>query len=323
MKLFVLCCGLVGVYFTHVFQDSLSDTWAIPGLPKCQWPLQWRHNERDGVSNHRRLDCLLNRLLRRRSKRASMLRFTGLCDENPPLNVWMPIVTNVIIYAWLTIRVAEVTIGHSTMDTCLCLWVKTFQGEENYAYYLTHRGSNKSTGILYKTYQNGIFKKKVFPLLHISFNFVPIGTFDNMLAKVPVMVWRQTDGGSLTQWWPNSLTHVCVNGLQYAKHIELRHSFTKMSFTKAFFTKTSGIHFIKNIRRQNPSWWRHQMEKNSALLAFCAGNSPVTGEFSAQRPVTRSFDVFVDLRLNQQLNKQWRRLGFETPARSLWRHCNV
>ena len=39
------------------------------------------------------------------------------------------------------------------------------------------------------------------------------------------------------------------------------------------------------------SWWRHQMETFSALLARCAGNSPVSGEFPAQRPVTRSFDV--------------------------------
>ena len=37
----------------------------------------------------------------------------------------------------------------------------------------------------------------------------------------------------------------------------------------------------------------------SASLALCAGNSPVTGEFPAQRPATRSFDVFFDLRLNQ------------------------
>ena len=51
-------------------------------------------------------------------------------------------------------------------------------------------------------------------------------------------------------------------------------------------------------------WWRHQMETFSALLAICAGNSPVTGEFNAQRPVTRSFDVFFDLRLNERLNNQ-------------------
>ena len=48
------------------------------------------------------------------------------------------------------------------------------------------------------------------------------------------------------------------------------------------------------------SWWRHQMEPFSALLALCAGNSPVPGEFPAQNPVTRSFDVFFDLRLNKR-----------------------
>ena len=43
----------------------------------------------------------------------------------------------------------------------------------------------------------------------------------------------------------------------------------------------------------------------SALQAICAGNSLVTGEFPAQRPVTRSFDVFFDLHLNKPLSKQW------------------
>ena len=50
------------------------------------------------------------------------------------------------------------------------------------------------------------------------------------------------------------------------------------------------------------SWWRHQMETFSALLAICAGNSPVTCEFTAQRLVTRSFDVFFDLLLDKQIN---------------------
>ena len=45
------------------------------------------------------------------------------------------------------------------------------------------------------------------------------------------------------------------------------------------------------------------METFSALLAICVGNSPVTGEFPAQRPGTRSFDVYFDLRLNKQLFK--------------------
>ena len=71
------------------------------------------------------------------------------------------------------------------------------------------------------------------------------------------------------------------------------------------------------------SWWRHQMETFSALLTICAGNSPVTGEFPAQRPVTRSFDVFFNLRLNKRLTKQSWGWWFETPSRPLWRHDNV
>ena len=65
------------------------------------------------------------------------------------------------------------------------------------------------------------------------------------------------------------------------------------------------------------------MKTFSALLALCAGNSPVTGESPSQRPVTRSFDVFFDLRLNKRLSKQSRRRWFEMPSRSLWRHRNV
>ena len=61
----------------------------------------------------------------------------------------------------------------------------------------------------------------------------------------------------------------------------------------------------------------------SVLLALCAGNSPVTGELPSQRPVTWNFEVFFDLCLNKQLNKQSWGWWFETPSRSLWRHCNV
>ena len=48
--------------------------------------------------------------------------------------------------------------------------------------------------------------------------------------------------------------------------------------------------------------WHNQMETFSAWLALCARNSPVTGEFPSQRPVTRSFDVFFHLCLNKGLS---------------------
>ena len=71
------------------------------------------------------------------------------------------------------------------------------------------------------------------------------------------------------------------------------------------------------------SWWHHEMETFFALLAICAGNSSVPGEFPAQRPVTRSFDVFFDLRLNKRLSKQSWGWWFEMPSGPLWRHRKV
>ena len=72
------------------------------------------------------------------------------------------------------------------------------------------------------------------------------------------------------------------------------------------------------------SWWRHQMETFSALLILCEGNSPITGEFPSQRPMTRSFDIFsLICTKTKWLSKPSRPSWFETPSLSLWRHCNV
>ena len=59
----------------------------------CCYPsyiLQWRHNERNGVSNHQPDDCLLKHWFRHRSKNTSKLRVTGLCEGNSPMTVEFP-----------------------------------------------------------------------------------------------------------------------------------------------------------------------------------------------------------------------------------------
>ena len=86
--------------------------------------------------------------------------------------------------------------------------------------------------------------------------------------------------------------------------------------------ETDGLMTSQTPLFGNGSRWRHQMETFSALLALCAENSSVTGEFLTQRPVVWSFDVFFDLCLNKQLNKQSWVWWLETPSCSLWRHCN-
>ena len=79
----------------------------------------------------------------------------------------------------------------------------------------------------------------------------------------------------------------------------------------------------QNIRNMTiETWWHHQMETFSTLLAIFAGNSLVPGEFPTQRPVTWIFDVFFDLRLNRQLSKQWWGWWFEKLSHPLWCHCN-
>ena len=62
---------------------------------------------------------------------------------------------------------------------------------------------------------------------------------------------------------------------------------------------------------------------NGNIFRHLCGDSLVTGEFPTQRLVTRSFDVFFDLRLNKPLSKQSWGWWFETPSNPLCRHCNA
>ena len=158
--------------------------------------LLWRHNEHGSVSNHQPHDCLLKRLFRRRSKKTSKPRVTGLCVGNSPGTGEFP--------------------------------AQMASNAENVSSWWRHHGET--------------------------------------IPKSRIMCRLKNN------WWG------CI------------------------------------------SWWRHQMETIFVLLALCAGNPPVSGEFPAQR---RSFDVFFDLRLNKPLSKQSLGWWFETPSRPLQSHCNV
>ena len=78
-KFAIACC--------YALRDLLSDPIISLHVPVS---LEWRHNERDGVSNHQPHDCLLNRLFSRRSKKISKLRVTGLCAGNSPVTDEFP-----------------------------------------------------------------------------------------------------------------------------------------------------------------------------------------------------------------------------------------
>ena len=83
------------VYFFHVLLITISlkiyQHWSRSTLALKRWELlQWHHNDLGGVSNHRRPNCLFNRLFKRRSKKTSKLRVTGLCEGNPPVTGGFP-----------------------------------------------------------------------------------------------------------------------------------------------------------------------------------------------------------------------------------------
>ena len=88
--------------------------------------------------------------------------------------------------------------------------------------------------------------------------------------------------------------------------------------------KAPGIAFPASLLASNKNHSKHDdVIKWKHFPRYWPIVRGMTGEFPAQRPVTRSFDVFFDLRLNERLSKQSWGWWFETPSCSLWRHCNV
>ena len=86
---FCTCCSRPTLsHYKPCWANADSDAYSC--VIMCSISLEWRHNELDGVSIHRRLDCFLNRLFRRRSKKTSKLRVIGLCEGNPPVTGGFP-----------------------------------------------------------------------------------------------------------------------------------------------------------------------------------------------------------------------------------------
>ena len=83
--------------------------------------------------------------------------------------------------------------------------------------------------------------------------------------------------------------------------------------------------YVADWRRFPKFQWSMMTSSNGNIFRVTGplcGEFTGHGEFPTQRPVTRSFDVFFDLRLNKRLSKQPWGWWFETPSLSSWRHCN-
>ena len=76
-------CGQCTITWCQHDMETLLTLYERNPTVVCDSPLRWRHNARNSVSNHQPHDCLLNRIFRRRSKKISKLRVTGLCAGSP------------------------------------------------------------------------------------------------------------------------------------------------------------------------------------------------------------------------------------------------
>ena len=155
-------------------------------LPRCQNSmlnnssplLHWRHNGCDCVPNHQPYDCLLNRLFRRRSKKISKLRVTGLCEGNSPGTGNSP-------HKW---PVTPKMFPFYDVIMPRTNWMP-FHGR----HFEMHFGE---------------WKFMYYDLIQIVPTFVPKGPFDNNSILVQVIAWRRTSDKPLSECWPSSMTHL-------------------------------------------------------------------------------------------------------------------
>ena len=122
-----------------------------------------------------------------------------------------------------------------------------------------------------------------------------------------------------SKFWKAHFLHGQHHFTDEAQFTEQRECFSILSCSKIIYWPV----WIRRVTSVNCchsfaatlTWWHHEMETFSALLALCAGNSPVT--------LTKASDAgFLWSGLNKRLGKQSGRRWFEMPSRSLWRHCN-
>ena len=139
--------------------------------PEC-W-LQWRHNERDGVSDHQPHDCLLNRLFRRRSKKTSNLRRTGLCAENSPVTGEFS--------AQMVSNVKNIYLMTSSWTTIS--WNLPWNGERHFNMVLRRNDMIKS---VLNVWVNGIGLKKNQKHKYTYFNF-----YGNLLTTRLSYLWHK------------------------------------------------------------------------------------------------------------------------------------
>ena len=146
--------------------------------------------------------------------------------------------------------------------------------------------------------------------IKISLKIVPKVPINNIQVLVQIVAWCPPgDKPSSEPLMVRLSTHICVIRHQWVNSFQWKHVVYLLIFFRVTSLELDSRVIATNAREitEGHARWRHQMGTFSALLALCEGNSPITGEFPSQRPVTRSFYAFFDPRLNKRLSKPSRR----------------
>ena len=134
-------------------------------------------------------------------------------------------------------------------------------------------------------------------------------------------VYSGTDQRKYSKW----ILEACLNDLVCQFDIVVN-SFTRLCICTSHRHGVSSLVLYGDKVSELKFKWRPAFDKVLRVYRMMTSSNGnifrVPGEFPAQRPVTRSFDVFFDLRLNKRLSKQSWSWWFETLSHPLWRHCN-
>ena len=133
------------------------------------------------------------------------------------------------------------------------------------------------------------------------------GTIDkvNRIEKVPLMKYWH--------WKYNAAEHIAKCYVRVGQHGPNIYNTSEMITANTSYSQTCCL------------LQQHMMTSSNGnifgVTGHLWGEFTGPGVFPAQRPVTRNFDVFFELRPNKLLSKQPWGCWFETPSRSLWRQC--
>ena len=120
-------------------------------------------------------------------------------------------------------------------------------------------------------------------------------------GSLPVVSqWAGTGPESVRCWerWTGSCPVMALCGISMVYYHVLSPicfmNFTRITLSEIWVQNYRNMYelcLVTPYQLNHIPWWSHQMETFSALLAICAGNSPVIVEVPAKMPVTQSFDV--------------------------------